>query len=60
VATVREGFKAKYQGNKNAPIVEETFSPGEEVKVVRDWKGETCLVKKGDKVFNVPKKYLTF
>ena len=57
MATVKEAFKAKYQGNKNAEIIEVSFNAGEEVKVIKEWKGETCLVKKGDRVFNVPKKY---
>ena len=58
MATVKEAFTAKYQGNKSAPIVDVSFTPGEEVKVLKDWKGETCLIKKGDQVFNVLKKYL--
>jgi hypothetical protein len=58
MATVKEAFKSKYQGNKNAEIVEVSFTPGEEVEVIKEWKDETCLVKKGDQVFNVPKKYL--
>jgi len=59
MATVKEAFTAKYQGNKNAQVTEISFSPGEEVKVLKEWKGETCLIKKGDRVFNVPKKYLS-
>ena len=59
MAKVKEAFTVKYQGNKNAEIAEVSFAPGEEVKVLKEWKGETCLVKKGDKVFNVPKKYLS-
>jgi hypothetical protein len=59
MATVKEAFKAKYQGNKNAPTVEVSFTPGEEVKVLKEWKNEACLIKKGDQVFNVPKKYLS-
>lgn len=59
MARVKEAFTAKYQGNKNAEVTEVSFAPGEEVKVLKEWKGETCLVKKGDKVFNVPTKYLT-
>ena len=58
MATVKEAFKAKHQGNKNAPIVEVSFTPGEEVKVIKEWKDDTCLIKKGDQVFNVPKSYL--
>jgi hypothetical protein len=38
--------------------VEVSFAPGEEVKVLKEWKGDTCLIKKGDHVFNVEKKYL--
>ena len=56
--TVKEAFTAKYRGNKNVEILEVSFAPGEEVKVLKEWKGETCLGKKGDQVFNVPKKYL--
>ncbi len=58
MATVKEAFTVKYQGNTKAEMVEVSFVPGEEVKVLKEWKGETCLVKKGDQVFNVPKKYL--
>lgn len=58
MATVKEAFTAKYQANKSAKIVEVSFSPGEEVKVLKEWQDETCLVKKDDKVFNVPKKNL--
>ena len=58
MAKVKEAFTAKYQGNKNSEVVEVAFASGEEVKVLKEWKGETCLVKKGDKVFNVAKKYL--
>ena len=58
MATVKEAFTAKYQGNLNVKIVEVSFAPGEELIVLEEWKDETCLVKKGDQVFNVPKKYL--
>ncbi len=58
MATVKEAFTWKVQGNKNAPIVEVAFTPGEEVQVLKEWKDDTCLVKKGNQVFNVPKKYL--
>ncbi len=58
MATVKEAFTAKYQGNKNAPIVDVSFTPGEEIKVIKEWKDETCLIKKGDQVFNVAKKYI--
>jgi hypothetical protein len=58
VATVKEAFTLKYQGNINVEVVEVPFAAGEEVQVLREWKGDTCLVKKGDKVFNVPKRYL--
>jgi hypothetical protein len=46
------------KGNINSGIVEVSFAPGEEVKLLKEWKDETCLVKKGDQVFNIPKKYL--
>lgn len=59
MAKVKEAFTAKYQASKNAEVVEVPFAAGEEVKVLKEWKGETCLVKKEDKVFNVPKSYLT-
>lgn len=59
MATVKEAFTAKYQGNTNAPVVEVSFSPGEEVAVLKEWEGDSCLVKKGDQVFNVPKKMLS-
>ena len=58
MATVKEAFTAKVQDNLNVEVVEVSFAPGEEVQVLRDWKGESCLVKKGDQVFNVLKKYL--
>jgi len=58
MATVKEAFTCKVQGNKNAPIVEVAFAPGEEVQVLKEWKDDTCLVKKGNQVFNVLKKYL--
>jgi hypothetical protein len=58
VATVKEAFTLKYQGNLNVEIEEVSFASGEEVQLLKEWKGETCLVKKGDKVFNFPKKYL--
>jgi len=58
MATVKETFTMKYQGNKTAPVVEVSFAVGEEVKLLKEWKDDTCLVKKGDQVFNVPKKYL--
>jgi len=58
VATVKEAFTSKYQGNINVEIVEVSFTPGEEVEVLREWEDETCLIKKGDQVFNVQKKYL--
>ncbi|HEY2990710.1 MAG TPA: hypothetical protein VGL11_23545 [Candidatus Binatia bacterium] len=56
MATIKEAFTLKYQGNKNAPVVEVTFAPGEEVQIVREWKNDACLIKKGNQVFNVPKK----
>lgn len=58
MATVKEAFTMKYQGNKNVAVVEVAFSSGEEVTVLKEWQGDTCLVKKGDQVFNVPKKNL--
>ncbi len=58
MAKVKEAFTAKYQGNTKAEIAEVSFVPGEEVKVLKEWKDETCLIKKGDRVFNVPKKHL--
>ncbi|HEY1374627.1 MAG TPA: hypothetical protein VGH50_19295 [Candidatus Binatia bacterium] len=58
MAKVKEAFKMKYQGNKNAQIVEVAFAAGEEVQVVREFKNDACLVKKGNQVFNVPKKYI--
>jgi hypothetical protein len=59
VATVKEAFTAKYQGNKNTGIVEVSFAVGEEVVVLKSWEGDTCLIKRGDQVFNVPKRYLS-
>ena len=59
MATIQEGFTLKYQGNKNAPIVEVAFAPGEEVQVLKEWKNDACLIKKGNQVFNVAKKYLS-
>jgi hypothetical protein len=58
VATIKEAFTLKYQGNINVEVVEVSFAAGEDVQLLKEWKGETCLVKKGDKVFNVPKKFL--
>ena len=58
MAKIKEAFKMKYQGNKNAQIVEVAFAAGEEVQVLKEWKNDACLVKKGNQVFNVPKKYL--
>ena len=58
MARVNEAFTAKFQANTKAPVQEVSFVPGEEVKVLKEWKDETCLIKKGDQVFNVPKKYL--
>jgi hypothetical protein len=58
MATVKEAFKAKYQANTKAQIVEVSFAPGEEVQLLKEWKGDTCLVKKDNQVFNVPKKCL--
>ncbi len=58
MATVKEAFSLKCQGNINVEIEEISFAAGENVQVRKEWKGETCLVKKGEQVFNVPKKYL--
>jgi hypothetical protein len=58
MATIKEGFTLKYQGNKNAPIVDVVFAAGEEVQVLKEWKNDACLVKKGNQVFNIPKRYL--
>lgn len=58
MAKVKEAFTMKHQGNKTAPIVEVSFAAGEEVQVLKEWKDDTCLVKKDNQVFNVPKKYL--
>ncbi len=58
MATVKEAFTLKYQGNINVEIEEVSFAAGEDVQLLKEWKGETCLVKKGDKVFNIPKKFL--
>lgn len=57
MATVKEAFTAKYQSNKNTEIQEVSFSVGDEVEVLKEWSGDTCLVKNPDGiVFNVPKK----
>ncbi len=58
MATIKEAFTLKYQGNINVEIEEVSFAAGEDVQVLKEWKGETCLVKKGEQVFNVPKKFL--
>lgn len=59
MATVKEAFTAKHQGSKNAPVEEVSFSPGEEVQVLKEWKNDACLIKTSDgKVFNVPKRHL--
>lgn len=58
MAKIKEGVTLKYQGNKNAPIVDVSFAAGEEVQVLKEWKNDACLVKKGAQVFNLPKKYL--
>lgn len=58
MAKVKEAFKMKYQGNKNAQVVEVAFAAGEEVQVLREFKNDACLVKKNNQVFNVPKKYI--
>lgn len=59
MATVKEAFTAKHQGNKNAAVEEVSFSAGEEVQVLKEWQNDACLIKSSDgKVFNVLKKYL--
>ncbi len=58
MATIKEAFTLKYQGNINVEVVEVSFAAGEDVQLLKEWKGETCLVKKGEQVFNVPKKFL--
>ncbi len=58
MATIKEAFTLKYQGNINVEIEEVSFAAGEDVQLLKEWNGETCLVKKGDKVFNIPKKFL--
>lgn len=58
MATIKEAFTLKYQGNINVEVVEVSFAAGEDVQLLKEWRGETCLVKKGGQVFNVPKKFL--
>ncbi len=59
MATVKEAFSCKYQSTKNSGIEEASFSPGDEVEVVKEWSNDMCLVKNGDGVvFNVPTKNL--
>ncbi len=59
MATIKEAFTYKYQSNKNVDIEEASFSPGDEVEVIKEWKDDTCLIRNADGVvFNVPKKYL--
>lgn len=59
MATVKEAFTYKYQSTKNSGIEETTFSPGDEVEVVKEWSNDMCLVRDADGVvFNVPKKNL--
>lgn len=58
MATVKEPFTSKYRGNINSEVVEISFKPGEEVQILREWKNESCLIRKGNQVFNVAKKYL--
>ena len=36
MATVKEAFTLKVQGNKNAPITQVTFAVGEEVQVLKE------------------------
>ena len=56
---VKEGFSWKHQGNINVPVEEVSFSAGEDVQIIKEWQNETCLIRKGDKVLNIPKKYLS-
>ena len=59
MATVKEAFTWKYQSNKNVGVEEASFSPGDQVEVIREWKDDSCLIKNADGVvFNVPKKNL--
>ena len=58
MAKIKEAFTMKYQGNKNTPVVDVAFAAGEEVQVLKEWKNDAYLVKKGGQVFNVPKKYI--
>ena len=46
MATVKEAFTCKYQSTKNSGIEEASFSPGDEVEVVKEWSNEMCLVRK--------------
>ena len=41
MATVKEAFTAKHQGNINVAIEEVSFSPGEEIQVLKEWQDET-------------------
>lgn len=59
MATVKEAVTFKYQSTKNAGIEDASFSPGDEVEVIKEWSNDTCLVRNGDGVvFNVPRKSL--
>lgn len=59
MASVKEAFTCKYQSTKNSGIEEATFSPGDEVEVVKEWSNGMCLVRNTDGVvFNVPTKNL--
>jgi len=56
MATFKEAFTCKYQSNTNVEIKEVSFSPGDQVEVIKEWSGGTCLVKNTEGiVFNVPK-----
>jgi len=57
-ATIKEAFKWKYRPNVNSETVDVSFSPGEPVQILNEWKNDACLIKKGNQVFNVPRKYL--
>ena len=59
MATVKEEFTSKHQSNTNTGVEEVSFSPGDEVEVIKEWGDDTCLIRNGDGiVFNVPKKNL--
>lgn len=60
MATIKEAFTMKYQLNKNVDIEEASFSPGDQLEVIKEWSGDTCLVRNADGiVFNVPKEKIS-